>query len=138
MADNYSDLRINPNAHLGLLYNTYKNRVYKLALTKPEQYYSLREDVEKALQTDAIKAMYDTIFYALKDGKGVNGTTSLNLPCPPNVPVSRINQICIDACETLNNIITNEVLELLLPIDYNQIMQSRLQDKGKATVMGDL
>lgn len=134
----YTDLRLDANAYLGLKYNTYRNRLYKLALTNPEEYYTLREKIEESLQTDAIKAMYDTIFYALKDGKGVDGATDLGLPIAPNVPVSRINQICIDSCETLNQIITEQVLELLLPINYSQLMSARLADKGKASVLGDV
>jgi hypothetical protein len=134
----YSDLRLDPNAYLGLSYNTYKNRLYKTALVNPEQYYDLREKIEKILQTSAIGALYDTIFYALKDGKQHNGNTSLGLPLAPNVPVSKINQICMDACETLNEIITKEVLELLLPIDYNILLASRLKDKGQAKALADL
>jgi hypothetical protein len=136
----YTDLRIDVNSHLGLKYNTYKNKIYKLALTDPESYYTLREEVEKSIQTDAISALYTTIYNALKDGTKVDGSNlgdTVNLPVPC-VPVAKVNQICIDLCQTLNEILTEQVLELLLPIDYNKIMSSRLGDKGKAQTLGDI
>jgi hypothetical protein len=136
----FTDLKLDPNSHLGLKYNVFKNRVYKMALTDPESYYTLREEVEASIQTDAISALYTTIYNALKDGTKIDGSnlgTTVALPTP-NVPVARINQICIDSCETLNQIITEHVLDLLLPIDYSKLMSSRLQDKGRASVLSDI
>lgn len=138
MANEYTDLRLNPNDYLGLSYNKYRNHLYKTALVSPEEYYELRERVESKLQTQAIGALYDTIYYALKDGKEADGSTDLGLPVQPCVPISKINQICLDSCETLNEIITEHVLNLLLPIDYNQLMSSRLKEKGLSKSLGDV
>jgi len=139
MADaSFTNLRINPNVYLGLEFNKYKSQLYKLAITNPEEYYNIREKVQTSIQTNAIKALYDTFYFALTEGKEADGKTALGLPIAPNVPLQTINEICLNSCTTLNKIIENEVLELLLPIDYSKIMSARLADKGAARTMGDI
>ena len=133
----FSSMRIDPNQYLGLSYNKYKSQIYKKALVSPEEYYELREQVEEKLQKGAIDSLYNTFYHALTTGTEKDGTSGLGLPTSPNVQLQRVNEICLSACETLNKIITEEVLELLLPLDYNKILQSRLHDKGQARLMGD-
>jgi hypothetical protein len=139
-AEGFSTLRIAPTRYLGLDYNKFKSNTYKKCLVNPSSYYELRQKVEEKLQTQAIGALYDTIYHALSTGTEADGATSLGFDdgIPPAVPLQKINEICLSACETLNEIIVNEVLELLLPLDFNKIMNSRLKQKGDAITLGDV
>jgi hypothetical protein len=129
-----TSLRLDPSRYLGLEYNKYKSAVYKLALTDAEKYYTLRSKVETELQTNAIKDLYDTIYKVLSEG---TNDIRVDVGVKPNVSLQTINEICLSACETLNEIIQKEVLERLLPIDYNEIMNKRLAEKGQAKINGD-
>jgi hypothetical protein len=138
MADNFNNLRIDPNIYLGLSYSKFRNEIFKQALVNPSGYYDLRSKCEKELQTEAIKNLYDVIYFTLSKGTTGDGTGDLGFPCEPCVPIQKINEIALSACETLNQILQDEILELLLPLDYNKLMESRLRAKGEAKTLGDL
>jgi hypothetical protein len=67
-----------------------------------------------------------------------DGTTELGLPMEPNLPESIVNDVCMSACETMNSILQKEVMERLMPVDYEKMMNARLEEKGRAKNMGDL
>lgn len=138
-SNQYGSLRLNPTEFLGLDFNKYKSQILKLAITSPADYYQLRSDLEENLQFNAINALYDTIFFALTKGTDKNGQpfSTVNMPCEPHYPQQKINDLTIGACEALDKMI-KEVIEILLPGNYDDVMSSRLMDKGSAKLMGDL
>jgi hypothetical protein len=134
----YSNLRLKPTTYLGLDYNRYKNEMYKLCLTDSSKYYTLRSDLEETIYFQAIDGLYDSIHHALTKGMEKDGTTPLGLPMAPNLPQSVVNDVCMSACETLNSILQKEVMERLMPVDYEKMMNARLEEKGRAKNMGDV
>ena len=61
--------------------------------------------------------------------------TSINIA--PSYPEQKTNQFCLDAASTLQEIV-NELVEMLMPIDYNTLMNKRLGQLGNAKTLGDL
>jgi hypothetical protein len=64
-----ADFNVNPNNYLGHDYRNFKTILYKLSLTNPESYFQLRENILRAVQQDAVKNMYATIFKLLDAGR---------------------------------------------------------------------
>ena len=56
---------------------------------------------------------------------------------PPSYPNQKINQFCLDASVTLNEII-NEMVEILMPVNFNDLMNKRLASVGNSKTLGDL
>ena len=61
--------------------------------------------------------------------------TTINIA--PSLPEQRVNQFTLDAASTLQEIV-NELVEMLMPIDYNTLMNKRLGQLGNAKILGDL
>ena len=56
---------------------------------------------------------------------------------PPSYPNQKINQFSLDASVTLNEII-EELVEILMPIDFNTLMNKKLASVGNAKTLGSL
>ena len=142
----YTTLRVDPNQYLGLKYNRFRNGMYKFALTNQEEYYTLRESILDHFVSKSIDNLFDLIYFALMNGTTPDGSAIGNgfpigsdgKPIEPQLPAQKVNDICVSACATLHEIIDKEVIEILMPADYNALMQSRLADRGQARLMGDL
>ena len=143
--------KVDVNNYLGNQYNQFKNDLYRLALTNPERYFEIRKNLLKKVEYDAIGNLYDSFYNALIYGKAMDGTalfpigqtsggllssgTSVNVA--PSLPEQRVNQFTLDAASTLQEIV-NELVEMLMPIDYNTLMNKRLGQLGNAKTLGDL
>ncbi len=57
-----ADFNVDPNIYLGHDYRNFKTLLYKLSLTNPESHFQLRENVLKAVQQNAVRDLYTTIF----------------------------------------------------------------------------
>ena len=139
------------NNYLGNDYNQFKNDLYRLALTNPERYFEIRKNLLKKIEYDAIGGLYDSFYNALIYGKAMDGTalfpigqtsggllssgTSVNVA--PSYPEQLCNKFCLDSAATLQEIV-NDLVEMLMPIDYNTLMNKRLGQIGNAKTLGDL
>ena len=134
---NEDNFKIDTDIELGIAYASYKNKVYKLAITKPELYYDIREQAVRELKATACKTLYNTIYYFLKDGTfngrsiketGNNssmtykaGQGGITTELRPQLPSADINSIALGASETLNKIM-DYCIKLALPPDYKSIL----------------
>jgi hypothetical protein len=116
-----------PANYLGHEYASFKNALYKLALTEPAKYFTLREQVLQSVQKDAINQIYTTIFNLLNDGKDGKGVPLFNVLSQQRVayPQQKINEISLGFSATLDEMV-QEVVELLMPIDFQTIMNKKL------------
>ena len=143
--------KVDVNNYLGNQYNQFKNDLYRLALTNPERYFDLRKNLLKKVEYDAIGGLYDSFYNALIYGKAMDGTplfpigapsggilgSGAGANVPPSYPEQKTNQFCLDAASTLQEIV-NDLVEMLMPIDYNTLMNKRLGQLGNAKTLGDL
>ena len=137
MSDNF---KVDVNNYLGNQYNTFKTELYRVALTQPELYFKLRKNLLEKVSYGAIGKLYDTFFQALSNGLDSDGRPLFVIDgknIPPSFPNQKINQFSLDASVTLNEII-EELVEILMPIDFNQLMNKRLASVGNAKTLGDL
>ena len=137
MSDNF---KVNVNNYLANDYNTFKTELYRVALTSPETYFKLRKNLLEKVSYGAIGKLYDSFFNALSQGIDSDGRPLFQIDgknIAPSYPNQKINQFCLDASVTLNEII-NDMVEILMPIDFNQLMNKRLASVGNSKTLGDL
>ena len=133
----YANFKVDVPQYLGFELEAFRDKLFSLAISEPSKYFRIREQVVKHVKTEAVKNLYETIFNTLKYGKvSKNGAwIASEMPFSPSVPDVHINQIALSAAKTLNRILDEEVLDLLIPIDYKQIATKRLTLKGEANVV---
>jgi hypothetical protein len=126
--------KIDTNDVLGINYSAYKTKVYALALSKPSDYYKIREQVVAAIKNAAVKNIYEIIYGFLKDGvagPGVSLESSNMIGAKPCYPSSKINEIALGAAESLDSII-EDTIKICLPANYDDIAQKKLTQKGES------
>ena len=143
-ADNF---KIDPANYLGLEYNSFRTKLYKLALTNTEKYFEIRENLIKKMELDAIGGLYDSFHNALTKGVANDGSPlfpigsnsgglfggSSTVNVAPNFPSQKVAQLCLDASATLNELIES-VISILMPENFETIMTKKLADIGNAKV----
>ena len=151
MSASDSSFKVNVNNYLGHEYNEFKNDLYRLALTNPDKYFEIRKNLLRKIEYDAVGGLYNSFYSALVDGVAQDGSPlipigqssgglfggSSSTNTRPSLPQQKVNQFCLDASATLNEII-QELVEMLMPIDYNTLMNKRLANIGNAKTLGDL
>jgi hypothetical protein len=129
------NFKVEPSNYLGHDFQCYCNEVYALALSHPEKYFEMRKNVLNKLKKDEMIKVYDLFYDLLVDGTittgvGINATTSNVVnDFKPSYPKQKVAQIALSASSTLENIL-NEVIEIILPIDFKNIALRRLSDRG--------
>ena len=129
-----ANFHINTSQYLGQKYSSYKDDLYGVALSRPTEYFAYRKAINKYIKEEATKNLYDTIFFALKDGKkhrdGVSSTfIHAAYDESPNVPEQTITEIALAAAKTIDKILS-EVVEIIAPLDYRTIANKRLEAVG--------
>ena len=128
--------KIDTSDVLGISYNAYKTKMYALALSKPSDYYKLREQVVQKIKDAAVKNIYDVIYDFLKDGKCGDtriATIGNDVTLVPKYPSSKINEIALGAAESLDDII-EKTIAICLPANYDDIARAKLTQKGQANL----
>ena len=151
MSASDQNFKVNVNNYLAHEYNEFKNDLYRLALTNPDKYFEIRKNLLRKVEYDAVGGLYNSFYSALVDGVAQDGSplfpigqssgglfsASGSTNVKPSYPQQKVNQFCLDASSTLNEII-QELVEMLMPIDYNTLMNKRLANIGNAKTLGDL
>ena len=140
------NFKIDPSNYLGLEYNSFRTKLYKLALTNTEKYFEIRENLIKKMELDAIGNLYDSFHNALTKGVANDGSplfpigstsgmfgSSSTVNVAPNFPSQKVAQLCLDASATLNELIES-VISILMPENFETIMTKKLADIGNAKV----
>ncbi len=131
-----SSFNINPSNYLGFENKIYKNALYKLAISKPSEFFTLRENVEKSIKVKIIKDMYDNIRTLLSEGRIGNSQIIMidGYNVPPNFPDQKIVEINLGLAETLETAL-DEIINILIPLDFQSILQSKLTSQGNASIV---
>lgn len=150
MADD-NNFRINTSDYLGISHSEYKNKLLQLSLTQADNYFKLREQVLKTVKENAIKQLYNTFYYAMTSG--TKGTTAANgdwNPAEniaagafanadtffvPNYPKQKVTEFALSAARTMDAL-CEECVEILMPINYQDLAVARLSRKGEARMAG--
>jgi hypothetical protein len=127
--------RVSPLNYLGVENSDFRSKLYEIAISQPSNYFKLINLVKQRVKNDAIKSLYTSLFNVLSDGKDVTGQIQLlqvgSESLKPSLPQQQINTFCLSAVKTLEEIV-DEAIDLILPIDINRIMSSKLSQIGAA------
>jgi len=123
-------------AFLGIEYDSYRDRVLTFALTEPKNYGALKNKVKSVLLKNILNDLHDSIYYALYLGTEKNGATSLFVDSTlndarPQVPVQTIEEKALSVAKSLKTVL-NEVVNMLLPDEFDKLNQGKLNRIGKA------
>ena len=131
-----NNFKINTSDYLGINHTTFKNKLMEIALTKPADYFQLREIVLDKVKTQAIANLYNTIYSVLTEGKLSDGNSAAagatqEAHFKPGYPQQKVTEIALSAAKTMDEII-DDVVEIILPIDYNELAKQRMARKAGA------
>jgi len=156
MADR-AKFKINPSNALGIDADETRAKLIALALSKPENYYKLREIAIQAITKNLANITYDLYWDILTEGKvpripgpvagsgykDVAGGKSQLLypgvaPSPyadedftPNLPEKEVNMICSKIADQIKQIGRN-VIEEIMPMNHLEMAQKKQVDILKA------
>jgi len=136
-----SDFKIDPSDYLSIDYETFRDDMLELALSKPAEYFQLRKAVLKAVKRQACINQYNIYYNLLTQGLKSDGASSIfvgldgGAPAAaalfkPNYPKQLVNQFALGAAKTIDKI-SEDAVELILPRDYKSIANERTSTKSK-------
>ena len=132
-----TNFKIDTGDYLGIEHEAYKTRLFQLALTKPDDYFKLRELVLEKVKRDAVATQYDVYYNLLSEGTNSLGgpivATKYQQLFKPCVPLQETNQFALKASKTIDAI-CEEAIEMLIPMDYKDIAEKRLKKRTEGNL----
>ena len=136
-----SDFKINPADYLSIDYESFRDDMLELALSKPAEYFELRKKVLIQVKKEACLTQYNVYYHLLTKGKKADGGTSIFEGVPggepaaadifvPNYPKQLVNQFALGAAKTIDKI-AEDAVELILPRNFKSIANERTSTKSK-------
>ena len=115
MTDNRSVFKVSAKNQLGLEFQKTRAKLLSLALSKPEKYFELREDVIEAITENSVEKAYEAYWDLLTEGKF--GDDRLVWPdgnaFQPNLPESEVNRFALKVANAIKEIAEEAVDEIL-------------------------
>jgi hypothetical protein len=135
-----SKFYININNELGLNYKRVKGSLLALSLSKPSNYYDLRNDIINQITEHSVQETYTRFWGILRNGR-INGNqttyvdeTGRAQPFVPQLPEHIINEFATKCARTIEDM-CEECVDLILPDDYLKLSQNRQKDILKSKGM---
>jgi hypothetical protein len=155
---NRANFRINPANALGIEADETRSKLIALALSKPENYYKLRDTAIGAITKNLAVTIYDMYFDILteglipqhadaenpplgfKDADGaryqlcypqVDGSPYSNEDFKPKIPEKEVNIICSKISDQIRQIAKN-IIEEIMPMNHLEMAQKKQVDILKA------
>ena len=130
-----TQFRIPVNDYLGHNYNAFRDRLFAMAISNPSDYFKMREAIVKDVKTKAVKDLYNVLYDTLTEGTTGGGRSvdkgGVSFEFKPALPPQSANELCLGAAKTLDKIL-DDVLDIIIPIDYHSIASKRLEMKGSS------
>ena len=143
-----TNFKIDTKNYLGMDHEAYKTKLFQLAITKPEAYFELREQVLNNVKTQAVATQYNIYYHLLSKGTKTDGSSYVVTPASmaaslpagglagifkPCVPLQDTNQFALKASKTIDAI-CEEAIEMLIPMDYKEIAEKRLKKRTEGNL----
>jgi len=118
-----SNFKVKPKNILGLDARKTRSKLLALALSKPEDYYKLREDVIEKMSEKSVDDIYNTFWNALTDG--IIDGNHIKIPggggdFQPNLPESDVNKFALKCANAIYEI-TQEAVDTILPEKFKSL-----------------
>ena len=125
---------------LGLNYKKVRGDLLATSLAKPQNYYTLRNDIISNMTEASVQTMYTVVWQCLRNGQKPDGNpftyknaSDAVTQFVPQVPEHIIGEFASKAAKTIENLM-EDIIEQILPDDYLALAQSRqkgiLKSKG--------
>lgn len=125
-----SNFRVDPLNILGRDQKSGRNKLYALAILKPSEYITGRENAMEQIVDKLSKNLYDHFWNLLTVGKNGAGEQILFLPdgtekpFHPGLPESTVSKFCLKVAETIEEI-TEEAFEMIMPLNHKDLAISK-------------
>lgn len=124
-----SNFRVNVANVLGLDQQRVRAQLLALALSKPSEYFSLRQQVIDAITVGTVEQTYAQYWTILTEGIPeikLDGKTFA-----PNLPEQQVNKFALKVANAVREI-AEEAVESILPMKYNDLAVSSARGVLKA------
>ena len=113
--ENLTEVKSSPLDILGIDYSNYRQSIYSLSISKPSDYFTMRQNISTALTEDIISSIYTRIYSLLREGKvgGVSVTGDRWVGYPSN----KTNEMALSVSCSLERFL-NDCIEIVLPQNY--------------------
>ena len=123
-----SNFEIDTNDYLGFEFEEYLNDVKAMAISKPSEYYKMRSQVLSEVKKKVVKEVYEA-YYKLLTSQVIGTFNGRDLV--PNYPTQKASKFALEASMTTGQIL-NKALEIVLPIDLDDLVTKKLVQKAEA------
>ena len=121
-----SVFKVSAKNQLGLDFQKTRAKLLSLALSKPEQYFQLRDQVITAITESSVENAYNAYWDLLTEGKFAGG--NLNWPdgedFKPNLPESDVNRFALKVANAIKEI-AEEAVDEILPMDVDDLAKRK-------------
>jgi hypothetical protein len=121
-----SVFKVSAKNQLGLEFQKTRAKLLSLALSKPEKYFELREEVITAITENSVEKAYEAYWDLLTEGKF--GDDQLVWPdgtaFQPNLPESEVNRFALKVANAIKEI-AEEAVDEILPMDIDELAKKR-------------
>jgi hypothetical protein len=121
-----SVFKVSAKNQLGLDFQKTRAKLLSLALSKPEKYFELREQVIEAITETSVEQAYEAYWELLTEGK--YGVLQLSWPdgddFKPNLPESEVNRFALKVANAIKEI-AEEAVDEILPMDVDELAKKR-------------
>ena len=118
-----TQIRSSPNDILGLDYGRYKQAMYSLSLSKPSEYFNMREKISESLTEDIITSIYNKIYLLLREGK--IGKDSVTGGLFVGYPSNKVNSMALSVASSME-VFLNDCIEIVLPANYLELSAKKM------------
>ena len=121
-----SVFKVSAKNQLGLDFQKTRAKLLSLALSKPDKYFELREDVIEAITETSVEQAYEAYWDLRTEGK--YGVEQLKWPdgddFKPNLPESEVNRFALKVANAIKEI-AEEAVDEILPMDVDELAKKR-------------
>ena len=125
-----SVFKVNPRNQLGLEFQKTKSKLLSLALSKPEDYFTLRANCIEKITESSVQKVYDDYWNLLTEGLDPN-SDQIKYPngddFVPNLPEATVNKFCLKVASAIRDI-AEEAIEEILPMEFQDLARNKQKE----------
>lgn len=130
------DGSIDINNFLSDDYNTFKKKIFTLAVSNTQQYFEDREAILKLVKHELTSNMFKTVYNLLTMGKDAKGSTHIVVfsgkELAPRMPVQQVQNQAISCANAIHEMLT-ELIDDLFPLEADDIFKKKLITQANTT-----
>ena len=124
-----SVFKVSAKNQLGLDFQKTRSKLLSMALSKPEDYFNLRERVITAITESSVEGAYNAYWDLLTEGKHATGRITWGAAggggnFEPHLPESEVNRFALKVANAIKEI-AEEAVDEILPMDIDELAKKR-------------